>query len=154
MRSGRPAAFFAAASRTPASTSKVSMNSAVAMSLGDIGTRPLAPIMRSGMGAFGSTCFWKFAGSTSSGNGHEGCAGVTASLMEARLAGLPRRQRLRAGFVFGRVLERERRIEPPSGHPPGQLAEPSVEEEIARQPRDGRRAAETESEVFVPDARV
>src|SRR5207248_8022131 len=40
------------------------------MSLGPMGTSALAPIMRSGTGAFGSTCFWKFVGRTSSGSGH------------------------------------------------------------------------------------
>ena len=40
-----------------------------------------APIIRSGAGALGSTCFWKFAGSTSSGSGQEGCG--VASLMLA-----------------------------------------------------------------------
>ena len=80
MRSGKLAAFFVAASRTAASASNVSMNSAVAMSFGDIGTRPLAPIRRKGIGALGSTCFWKFAGSTSSGNGQDGGA-ATASLI-------------------------------------------------------------------------
>src|SRR5438105_11664184 len=103
MRSGSPAAFFTAVSRTPASASKVSMNSAVAMSLGPIGTRALAPIMRSGAGALGSTCFWKFAGRTSSGSGQ--AAGAVASLMEATLS-RGRRQRLRRGLLLLLLLER------------------------------------------------
>ena len=84
MRSGSAAAVFTAVSRTPGSASKVSMKSAVLISLGPIGTSALAPIIRSGTGALGSTCFWKFAGTADSGSGHagEGCAAAgVASLM-------------------------------------------------------------------------
>ena len=70
IRSGRPSALFAAASRTAASASKVSMKSAVAISFGPIGTSALAPIIRSGTGALGSTCFWKLVGSAASASGH------------------------------------------------------------------------------------
>src|SRR6267143_3165079 len=152
MRSGSPAALFAAVSRTFASASKVSMNRAVAMSLGPIGTRALAPIMRSGTGAFGSTCFWKFAGSTSSGSGQGGCA--IASAMRLDLPGLPRRQRLGLRSGVRLVLEGERRIEALAGHLPGQLSQPLVEEEIAGQPGNRRRPAQAEGEELVAHARI
>ena len=37
------------------------------ISFGPIGTSALAPIIRSGVGALGSTCFWKLAGTAESG---------------------------------------------------------------------------------------
>ena len=79
MRSASPAALFAAVSRTFASESNVSMKSAVAISLGPIGTRALAPIIRSGTGALGSTCFWKLVGSAESATGQGGGGGAAAA---------------------------------------------------------------------------
>src|SRR5512140_2181374 len=121
MRSGSAAALFTAVSRTAASGSKVSMNSAVAISFGPIGTSALAPIIRSGTGAFGSTCFWKFEGSAESGTGHPGTVDeAEPSLMDSILA------------PSGRVGVRIAVVAP--GPPPGELAHPLVEEEGARQP--------------------
>src|SRR5437660_813174 len=136
MRSGSPAAFFTAVSRTPASASKVSMNSAVAMSLGPIGTRALAPIMRSGTGALGSTCFWKLVGRTSSGSGHVD-GGAPCSVMvgnpNARLVGSSRLLALIALFF----QRRPGRIEPLLREPPAQLSDPSVEKEAPGEPGKG-----------------
>src|SRR6267143_6201533 len=152
MRSGSPAALFAAVSRTFASASNVSMKRAVAMSLGPIGTRAFAPIIRRGAGACGSTCFWKFAGSTSSCSGQ--VAGAVASPMPSLLSGLARRERLRPRLRVREVLEGKRRIEALPGHLPAQLAEPLVEEEVAGQPGDRRRTAQAEGEELVADARI
>ena len=61
------------------------MKSAVVISLGPIGTKAFAPIIRSGTGAFGSTCFWKLLESASRGSGQTGAGGARggglASLM-------------------------------------------------------------------------
>src|SRR6266403_4767512 len=130
MRSGRPAALLIAASRMAASASKVSMKSAVAISFGPIGTSALAPIIRSGTGALGSTCFWKLLGSEERGSGQAagGAAVAWASLMQDSGS-----------------LEAGQRIEPRApGVLPGQLADPLVEEEIARQPGNRRRPAQTQ----------
>ncbi len=59
------------------------MKSAVIISLGPIGTSALAPIIRRGTGALGSTCFWKLAGSAERATGQAGACGVwVASLIE------------------------------------------------------------------------
>src|SRR5438132_6530511 len=86
MRSGSAAAVLTAVSRTAGSASKVSMKSAVLISLGPIGTSALAPIIRSGTGALGSTCFWKLAGSAERGTGQAAAWGTSlASLIGAIL---------------------------------------------------------------------
>src|SRR5205814_6741913 len=130
MRSGSPAALLVAASRMAASASKVSMKSAVAISFGPIGTSALAPIIRSGTGALGSTCFWKLLGSAERGTGQAagGAAMAWASLIRD------------SGSIGA-----GQRIEPgPLGVLPGQLADPLVEEEFARQPGNRRRPAQAQ----------
>src|ERR1700674_3717512 len=140
MRSGSPAALFAAASRMAGSSSKVSMKSAVAISFGPIGTSALAPIIRSGTGALGSTCFWKLLGSAERGTGHAagGAAVAWASLM-------------RDSGSLGTI----QRVQPRApGVLPGQLADPLVEEEIAWQPGNRRRPAQTQGGELRHHARV
>src|SRR3954468_237337 len=130
IRSGSPEALFAAASRTAASASKVSMNSAVAISFGAIGTMAFAPIIRSGVGAFGSTCFWKFVGSAEigTGQGAGAAAGSWASLI-GRPASLRPGERVEARLA---------------GVLPRQFPDPFVEEEGAGQPGDRRRPPQSE----------
>src|SRR5438132_3196965 len=141
MRSGSAAAVLTAVSRTAGSASKVSMKSAVLISLGPIGTSALAPIIRSGTGALGSTCFWKLAGSAERGTGQAAAWGTSV----ASLIGADSNR-------SGHAVER---IEAVSPRPlPGQLAEELVEPEVARQPRDRRRPAQAERGEFLADARV
>src|SRR5438105_11479598 len=99
--------------------------------------------MRSGTGALGSTCFWKLVGSAESGSWHPAAGAVwVASLMPAR-------------FYPRRLRRARERIEPvPPRPPPGELAEPAVQPEVARQPRDGRWPPQPERGEFPPDARI
>src|SRR5690348_386403 len=141
MRSGSAAALLVAVSRTDASGSKVSMKRAVAISFGPIGTSALAPIIRSGTGALGSTCFWKLAGSAESGTGQADAAAETdSSLMEA-IVPPSARVRVRIAVVA-------------PGPPPGEHSDPLVEEEDARQPGDGRRPAQPQRHELRGDARI
>src|SRR4030081_2671906 len=117
MRSGRPAALLIAASPMATSASKVSMNSAVAISFGPIGTNALAPIIRSGTGALGSTCFWKLLGSAERSTGH--AAGGAAVPGASPI------------WDSGSIGAGQRMEPRPPGVLPGQLADPLVEEEIA-----------------------
>src|SRR5438067_1709712 len=94
-----------------------------------MGTNALAPIIRSGAGAFGSTCFWKFAGSAESGTGQDGASGAWASLISAAPSALDLGERIQLGAP---------------GELPGELADPLVEEEASRQPGDGRRPAQAQ----------
>jgi hypothetical protein len=87
----------------------------------------LAPIIRSGTGALGSTCFWKLVGSADNGTGQAAAWELAgASLIAA---------------VPPRPL-------------PGQLAEELVEPEVARQPRDRRRPPQAERGELLAHPRI